>query len=65
MTVVPALSVPTSGQDNDVKYLPFAKDTPLRRVVLVWRRSFPRYEAIAQLRNAIYACDLSGVQRLT
>ena len=65
VTVVPALSVPTQGVDNDVKYLPFANDTPQRRVVLVWRRSFPRYEAIAQLRNAIYACDLTGVHRLT
>ena len=33
-------------------------------VVLVWRRSFTRYEAIAALRNAIYACELPGVQRL-
>jgi len=33
--------------------------------VLAWRRSFTRYEAIAALRNAIYACPLNGVQRLT
>ncbi|TXI71258.1 MAG: hydrogen peroxide-inducible genes activator, partial [Limnohabitans sp.] len=38
---------------------------PTRRVVLVWRRSFTRYEAIAALRNAIYACDLPGVTRLS
>jgi LysR family hydrogen peroxide-inducible transcriptional activator len=34
---------------------------PTRRVVLAWRRSFTRYEAIAALRNAIYACELPGV----
>ena len=34
---------------------------PTRRVVLAWRRSFTRYEAIAALRNAIYACQLTGV----
>jgi LysR family hydrogen peroxide-inducible transcriptional activator len=34
-------------------------------VVLAWRRTFPRYEAIAALRNAIYACPLPGVARLT
>jgi len=34
-------------------------------VVLVWRRSFPRYEAIAALRNCIYACGLPGVKRLS
>ncbi len=38
---------------------------PTRRVVLVWRRSFTRYEAIAALRNAIYACELPGVSRLS
>jgi LysR family transcriptional regulator, hydrogen peroxide-inducible genes activator len=34
-------------------------------VVLAWRRSFTRYEAIAALRNAIYGCPLVGVTRLT
>ncbi len=38
---------------------------PSRRVVLAWRRSFTRYEAIAALRNAVYACELTGVQLLT
>ena len=38
---------------------------PTRRVVLAWRRSFTRYEAIAELRNAIYACELAGVKRLS
>ncbi|MDO5690918.1 MAG: LysR substrate-binding domain-containing protein [Pseudomonadota bacterium] len=37
---------------------------PVRRVVLAWRRSFTRYEAIAALRNAIHACVLPGVTRL-
>jgi LysR family hydrogen peroxide-inducible transcriptional activator len=34
-------------------------------VVLAWRRSFTRYEAIAALRNAVYACELAGVTRLS
>jgi LysR family hydrogen peroxide-inducible transcriptional activator len=38
---------------------------PVRRVVLAWRRSFTRYEAIAALRNAVYACALPGVVRLS
>jgi len=33
--------------------------------VLCWRKSFTRYEAIAALRNAVYACELPGVTRLT
>jgi LysR family hydrogen peroxide-inducible transcriptional activator len=75
VTLVPRLSVPKeamrskpkrkSFEDAHVKYLAFAGDPPTRRVVLAWRRSFTRYEAIAALRNAIYACELSGVKRLS
>jgi len=35
---------------------------PTRRVVLVWRKSFTRYEAIAALRNIIFSCELPGVR---
>ncbi len=48
-----------------VRYIPFEGNPPTRRVVLAWRRSFTRYEAIAALRNAVYACELPGVQRLS
>jgi LysR family hydrogen peroxide-inducible transcriptional activator len=64
ITVVPQLSVPDEPQPH-LRYVPFAKPVPTRRVVLAWRRSFPRYEAIAALRNAIYACPLEGVKRLS
>jgi LysR family hydrogen peroxide-inducible transcriptional activator len=79
VTLVPRLSVPAdalkprgkSRKDSDamVRYLPVVdaegRDPPMRRVVLAWRRSFTRYEAIAALRNAIYACELPGVKRLS
>ncbi|WP_394755603.1 LysR substrate-binding domain-containing protein [Rhodoferax sp.] len=75
VTLVPRLSVPKEAlaakprrkrdENSYVKYLAFEGDPPKRRVVLVWRRSFTRYEAIAALRNAIYACELPGVQRLS
>jgi LysR family hydrogen peroxide-inducible transcriptional activator len=77
VTLVPRLSAPTSalngsdasvkdfGDSSYVRYVPFAGDPPTRRVVLAWRRSFTRYEAIAALRNAIYACELPGVTRLS
>ena len=64
VTVVPQLSVPTEIQPH-IKYIKFSAPAPTRRVVLAWRRSFPRYEAIAALRNAIYACPLPGVKRLS
>ena len=64
VTVVPQLSVPPEAQQH-VVYVPFSGTPPTRRVVLAWRRSFTRYEAIAALRNAIYACPLAGVTRLS
>lgn len=64
ITVVPQLSV-AKDVNAQVAYLPFAEPVPTRRVVLAWRRTFTRYEAIAALRNAIYACPLQGVLRLT
>ncbi|MDB5954323.1 LysR substrate-binding domain-containing protein [Ramlibacter sp.] len=75
VTLVPRLSVPKeafvarprrrSDDQAFVKYIPFEGDPPSRRVVLAWRRSFTRYEAIAALRNSIYACELPGVKRLS
>ncbi len=79
VTLVPRLSVPAEAlaagrkrrkdEDAHVKYLPIvdpqAAAPPVRRVVLAWRRSFTRYEAIAALRNAVYACELAGVTRLS
>ena len=76
VTVVPRLSIPKGAlaenkgkrrRDDDtlVRYIPFDGDPPTRRVVLAWRRSFTRYEAIAALRNSIYACELPGVKRLS
>jgi len=63
--------VPDAEDDDQsfVRYLPVmdadGSQPPSRRVVLAWRRSFPRYEAIAALRNAVYACPLTGVKRLS
>ena len=79
VTLVPRLSVPRDAlhsgvrrrksDDAHIRYLPITPDdgggAPVRRVVLAWRRSFTRYEAIAALRNAVYACELPGVKRLS
>ena len=80
VTLVPRLAVPRDAlrgaavrrrksDENYIRYLPVRESDgsapPTRRVVLVWRRSFTRYEAIAALRNAIYSCELPGVTRLS
>ncbi|MBB4843489.1 LysR family hydrogen peroxide-inducible transcriptional activator [Paucibacter oligotrophus] len=63
VTVVPTLSVPKEPQPH-LRFIPFAAPVPTRRVVLAWRRTFTRFEAIAALRNAVHACSLDGVTRL-
>ena len=79
VTLVPRLSVPRDAlittsrrrksDDTHIRYLPIKEEDgggpPMRRVVLAWRRSFTRYEAIAALRNAVFACELPGVTRLS
>jgi LysR family hydrogen peroxide-inducible transcriptional activator len=72
ITVVPKLSVPRQDvphaadpSTDHVCYVPFSDPPPTRRVVLVWRKSFTRHEAIAALRQAVMACDLRGVTLLT
>ena len=78
VTLVPRMSVPDlkpvhkrSGgrHESPVRYLPIVDPAggkpPSRRVVLAWRRSYTRYEAMAAMRNAIYACPLPGVTRLS
>jgi LysR family transcriptional regulator, hydrogen peroxide-inducible genes activator len=67
VTVLPLLSVPREP-NGLVTCIPFSRTddpAPSRRVVLAWRRTFTRYEAIAALRNSIYACGLKGVTRLS
>lgn len=65
LNVEQATETMNSLEFTHLRYLPFLQDAPSRRVVLAWRRSFTRYEAIAALRNAVYACELPGVQRLS
>jgi LysR family hydrogen peroxide-inducible transcriptional activator len=78
VTLVPRLAVPPAAlrpearqreaDESHIRYLPVCESDgsppPTRRVVLAWRRSFTRYEAIAALRNTLYACALPGVQRM-
>lgn len=65
ITVLPVSSLPTSGAPNDLlTYIPFSKPVPDRRVVIAWRKSFPRREAMEALIRAVRQCDLPGVSYL-
>ncbi|MEO6985956.1 MAG: LysR substrate-binding domain-containing protein [Paralcaligenes sp.] len=65
VTVLPASSLSMPGLQNDLlSYIPFKKPVPDRRVVLIWRKSFPRPTAINALTAAIHHCGLPGVNYL-
>ena len=61
VTVLPTSCVPAKpGRDSLLAYVPISAPTPDRRVVLVYRRSFPRLAAISLLRRAVIDCALHG-----
>jgi LysR family hydrogen peroxide-inducible transcriptional activator len=65
VTVLPKTAVPDTPVSKDlIRYVPFEGRAPERRVVLAWRRSFPRLAAIEALAKAVYDCQLPGVTML-
>ncbi len=65
ITVLPAASVSANPAPDDLlRYIPFEAPVPNRRVVLVWRKSFPRAAAIHELIKAIGECQLPGIVRI-
>ncbi|MDY6941436.1 MAG: LysR substrate-binding domain-containing protein [Pseudomonadota bacterium] len=62
VTVLPKTSTLSAPQwDSLLAIRPFRGKVPCRRVVMVWRRSFPRPKAVEILRRAILDCRLPGV----
>ena len=65
LTVLPSTSVPERDtRDSLLRYVPFTAPVPDRRVVLVYRKSFPRRPAIEALRQAVLDCKLPGTRTL-
>ncbi len=65
VTVLPRTSVPARmAEEGLLRIVRFADPVPGRRVVLAWRKTFPRRAAIDALRNAVLACGLDGMKVL-
>lgn len=64
LTVLPSTSVQAGEGGELIRFRPFARPVPDRRVVLAWRKSFPRPQAIEVLRRSILACELSQVTKI-
>ena len=65
ITVVPRSSVENRPAEPTLLVSrPLAKPAPQRRIVLAWRKTWPRLKAIAVLRHAILGCGMKGVSFL-
>lgn len=65
ISVLPATSLDHHTRDGGLLVeLPFAGRAPMRTIVLAWRRSFPRVEAVAALHRAILEGGLESVRYL-
>lgn len=61
LTILPGSASDSAIYDNDTLVeRPFAGKTPFRRVSLVWRKRFPRAQAIEALAASINSCALEG-----
>ncbi len=64
ITLLPRMALDTLTKDETIKLLNFKNTPPSRRVVLVWRKSFARYEAIKKIKELIMTVDLSGCKKI-
>ena len=66
LTILPASAVPYYSSNPLIKILEFEKpNVPRRRVVLVWRKSFPRAAATEAVTKAASTLKLNGARILT
>jgi LysR family hydrogen peroxide-inducible transcriptional activator len=65
VTVMPSSSVDHIAEDDPLlRVKHFTKPSPMRRVGLVWRSSFPRHKAIDVMRQAVLDCRLPGTRAI-
>ena len=72
ITVLPWTAMPpgiepgVEGKNNDglLTYVPFEKTPPVRQVMLVWRKSFGRVEAVEELHDCLVKLEQPGVMPL-
>ncbi|SFM95797.1 LysR family transcriptional regulator, hydrogen peroxide-inducible genes activator [Formivibrio citricus] len=63
VTVLPATSV-NKADEQLLEIRPFAEPVPSRRVILAWRRNYPRMAAVDAVRQAIRQSGMPAVRML-
>ncbi|MEO8158671.1 MAG: hydrogen peroxide-inducible genes activator [Betaproteobacteria bacterium] len=61
ITVLPSTSINQNDGNGLLRFIPFTRPIPDRRVVMAWRKAYPRVRAIQLLRQSILASPLRGV----
>ncbi|WP_051378239.1 LysR substrate-binding domain-containing protein [Derxia gummosa] len=61
ITVLPQTSLALNGQDPLIRYVPFEAPVPDRRVVIAWRKSFTRPQAIQAVSEAVRGVIRDGL----
>lgn len=65
ITVLPCTAAESRTADTKLTCMKtFSAPEPTRRIVLAWRKSFPRARAVQAVREALLACKLPGVTML-
>ena len=65
ITVLPCTAAESRTADTKLTAMKnFSQPEPSRRIVLAWRKSFPRVKAVQAVRDALLACKLPGVALL-
>ena len=64
ITLLPRMALEALTKDETIKLLKFKNTSPSRRVVLVWRKSFARYEAVKKIKELIMTVDLAGCKKI-
>ncbi|HMW16968.1 MAG TPA: LysR substrate-binding domain-containing protein [Accumulibacter sp.] len=62
VSVVPASAAASWPEDPALQVRPFRQPSPMREVIIAWRATFPRPQAIDVLRAAILAAPPPGVR---
>ncbi|MEW5973087.1 MAG: hydrogen peroxide-inducible genes activator [Pseudomonadota bacterium] len=64
VTVLPCSSAQNDMEGGRLVYREFREPVPMRRVVLAWRKSFPRPEAVEALRQTILEASIPCLRML-
>ncbi len=57
LTILPSLSIEdVTGLNNMLEFRPFNKPVPYREVIIAYRKSYPRIQAVEFIKQAIENC---------